>query len=336
MKKSKIFVLAVMTVLLIVPMAIAQTDESIQITRPKPKLKAVTNAAGTGTLNTVSKWTETGGAGTLGDSTIVDTGTMLGFGTTSPGAQFDFVRNSASDVLMRMWNQGTGGSKLRYVAAVGATSQLQLTDLNEWLMSIAGNNAIGMQFRVRAGGPPNSEAALDASARMTILRNGNVGIGTTAPASLLHVAGNIQVDGNIAAKYQDVAEWVPVTEPVTAGTVVVLNPARANEVMPSSTAYDSRIVGVVSHQPGLILGEASDKKAMVANIGRVRVMVDATKHPVAIGDLLVTSDTPGTAMVSIPVDVGGIKIHRPGTIIGKALEALPNGKGEILVLLSLQ
>jgi hypothetical protein len=41
-------------------------------------------------------------------------------------------------------------------------------------------------------------------------------------------------------------------------------------------------------------------------------------------------------MKSIPIDLNGIAIHRPGTIIGKALEPLANGQGEILVLLSLQ
>jgi hypothetical protein len=41
-------------------------------------------------------------------------------------------------------------------------------------------------------------------------------------------------------------------------------------------------------------------------------------------------------MKSVPVDLGGISIHRPGTIIGKALEPLASGVGEILVLLSLQ
>jgi hypothetical protein len=57
----------------------------------------------------------------------------------------------------------------------------------------------------------------------------------------------------------------------------------------------------------------------------------AVTHP-----SLVTSDKPGTAMSSQPVDLGGIKMHRPGTIIGKALEPLSNGEGDILVLLSLQ
>lgn len=37
-----------------------------------------------------------------------------------------------------------------------------------------------------------------------------------------------------------------------------------------------------------------------------------------------------------PVEFAGRKMHMPGTIIGKALEPLESGKGEILVLLSLQ
>jgi hypothetical protein len=34
--------------------------------------------------------------------------------------------------------------------------------------------------------------------------------------------------------------------------------------------------------------------------------------------------------------IGGRQLHAPGTLIGKALEPLPSGTGEILVLLSLQ
>ena len=41
-------------------------------------------------------------------------------------------------------------------------------------------------------------------------------------------------------------------------------------------------------------------------------------------------------MRSTPVDMGGTPIHRPGTLIGKALEPMENGQGEILVLLMLQ
>jgi hypothetical protein len=41
-------------------------------------------------------------------------------------------------------------------------------------------------------------------------------------------------------------------------------------------------------------------------------------------------------MRSRPMRIGNQTLHRPGTLLGKALEALPTGKGEILVLLTLQ
>jgi hypothetical protein len=150
------------------------------------------------------------------------------------------------------------------------------------------------------------------------------------------VTGNLNVTGNINAKYQDVAEWVPSSEQFAAGSVVVLDATKSNQVIASSTAYDTRVAGVISAQPGITLGEKSDSKVLVATTGRVRVKVDATKAPINIGDLLVTSDIPGVAMKSEPIEFAGRKMHMPGTIIGKALEPLAKGKGEILVLLSLQ
>jgi hypothetical protein len=166
--------------------------------------------------------------------------------------------------------------------------------------------------------------------------NGNVGIGTTAPMSKLHVAGNITVDGNINAKYQDVAEWVPSTQKLNAGTVVILDVERDNHVAASLTSYDTRVAGVISAQPGISLGEKGEGKVLVATTGRVKVRVDATRGAIKVGDLLVTSEVAGVAMKSQPLDLGGVPIHRPGTLIGKALESLEKGTGEILVLLSLQ
>jgi hypothetical protein len=173
---------------------------------------------------------------------------------------------------------------------------------------------------------------------------GNVVIGgppTTANTYALAVQGNANFNGtvtgtNIQAKYQDVAEWVPATNDLTPGTVVILNRGRNNEVMASATAYDTAVAGVVSAQPGISLGIEGEGKEQIATTGRVKVRVDARTTPVVVGDLLVTSTAPGMAMRSEPMEIGGHSFHKPGTIIGKALEPLEDGVGEILVLLSMQ
>lgn len=154
------------------------------------------------------------------------------------------------------------------------------------------------------------------------------------------VTGNITANGTISgviqATYQDIAEWVPATVDVTPGTVVVLNTDKVNEVMPSYRSYDTSVAGVVSARPGVVLGAPGQSKAQIATYGRVKVRVDANRAPIRVGDLLVTSDKTGMAMKSIALDLNGVPIHRPGTVIGKALEPLASGEGEILVLLSLQ
>jgi hypothetical protein len=266
----------------------------------------------------------------------------VGIGTTSPGnllqinsgyapssGQFRISANNAgslsgiayspNNVALGFDVDYTNGS---WIARESSVAWLYKTSSKFFIQGSAGNSVGG-------SAAANSYLAVD-------LSNGNVGIGTTAPTTKLHVVGDVTVTGNIAAKYQDVAEWVPATHALPAGTVVVLNPNQSNQVMASSQAYDTRVAGVISERPGIALGESGENKVLVATTGRVMVKVNASRGPIQIGDLLVTSDISGVAMKSEPVNIGAVQLHRPGTLIGKALEPLAKGEGEILVLLSLQ
>jgi hypothetical protein len=261
---------------------------------------------------------------------VLDTTGSVGVGTATPGILNGI--NYATYIPLHV----KGGAGGHYIAIDSGNSSAgivfndssQPVDSRMWSMSqAAGSGKLTFSTHADAG---------TSSHKIVFDRAGNVGVGTSAPVSKLHVAGNITVDGNINAKYQDVAEWVPSTQKLIAGTVVVLDTGRGNHVLASAGSYDTRVAGVISAQPGLSLGEAGEGKVLVATTGRVKVKVDATGGAIRIGDLIVTSNVEGVAMRSEPVSFGGVALHRPGTIIGKALESLEKGTGEILVLLSLQ
>lgn len=244
-----------------------------------------------------------------GAGTMFKSNGRVGFGTTDPQA---LLHVHGSQPTLRIEDSGTVRASLRYF--LGGTERVTMFA-----------DTAGFHLETGNGSPME---------RMTVLANGRVGLGVTSPQENLHVAGNIRADGVIQAKYQDVAEWVPATEPIAPGTVVVV--AARNHVSPSSAAYDTAVAGVVSAQPGIALGEAGESKVLVATTGRVKVRVDATEGPIREGDLLVSSPTKGVAMKSLPLSLDGRSFHQPGTIIGKALEPLEKGTGEILVLLSMQ
>jgi hypothetical protein len=171
---------------------------------------------------------------------------------------------------------------------------------------------------------------------------------------------SVDDEGNVYAtsfrpSSRDLASLVDVSEQVQPGDVLVIDRDNPGKMRKAFEAHDTGVIGVVASDAGLVLGtrpddaatprvsgreiedpEADDtetgaapsQRAAVSLAGVVACNVDATYGAVWPGDLLVTSPTPGHAMrADAPL---------PGTMLGKALEPLPEGVGTISVLVILR
>ncbi|RJP31585.1 MAG: hypothetical protein C4547_15360 [Phycisphaerales bacterium] len=136
----------------------------------------------------------------------------------------------------------------------------------------------------------------------------------------------------------DIAEKFPVVKSKTAtpGTVMEIDPDRPGHLRVASGAYSPGVAGVVSGandlSVGAVLGNlpGHEDAPPIALSGRAWVKCDASNGPIEPNDLLTTSNTPGHAMKA--ADRG----RAYGATIGKAMSSLKEGKGLVLVLVSLQ
>jgi hypothetical protein len=160
---------------------------------------------------------------------------------------------------------------------------------------------------------------------MTI-NGSNVGIGTTTPGAKLEVDGNIKLTSGSGASIT-----FPDGSVQSTAYTGVTHPGKFIE---SSTPYSTAVLGVYSTKPGFVgrrlTGSKSPDEVPMAMVGIVPTKVTADNGPVHVGDLLVTSSTPGYAMK------GTDRSRMLGAVIGKALGNLDSGKGVIEVGITLQ
>jgi hypothetical protein len=261
--------------------------------------------------------------------------TGVGIGTTSPARKLEV---SDTRAYMRLTSSNSLGSVLELkntsTAAGTWTGRIDFINSSDAVegsilyYSVPFMDQPGMFFN--AGG--HTRLFLNSS-------NGNVGVGTAAPAEKLDVAGTVRATVLKLTGGSDIAEPFDVTSSlkVMTGMVLAIDPESPGNLRIADRAYDRCVAGIVSGagevEPALVMsqtGTIADGRYPVALTGRVYCWADASNGPIEPGDLLTTSDTPGHAMKAAD------PARTPGAVIGKAMTPLAHGRGLVLVLVSLQ
>jgi hypothetical protein len=232
------------------------------------------------------------------------------------------------------YRRGTGAENNAFV---GALAEITVDTTNGTLrvhngITAGGSNIATVAYVDNALSALSADSISNGTSNVKVLSsNGNVavtvngsGIVTFAAAGMLNNMGNGV--GNIgnstgyfntvfakatSAQYADVAEQYLADSDYVSGTVVEIGgPA---EVTATTHYASSRVAGVISTEPALIMNSSADGEhvATVALLGRVPCRVVG---PVQRGDLVCSSDIPGVA-TALRADQ-----YRPGVVIGKALE----------------
>jgi hypothetical protein len=168
----------------------------------------------------------------------------------------------------------------------------------------------------------------------------------SAGSTTITLDADLSGDGRITTQElqitggSDLSEQFDITSlagPPEPGMVVCIDPKKPGQLIASSRVYDRTVAGVISGaggvKPGMLMGQkgtAADGQHPVALSGRVYALADTCNGPIEPGDLITTSDTPGHAMKA----TDAARAH--GAILGKAMTGLTEGKGLVLVLVSLQ
>lgn len=199
---------------------------------------------------------------------------------------------------------------------------------------------------ITAGGVRADALAVNPKGVLTIPKSATLRLDgdITFANEITHLnVGTLMARQDIFIGNADIAEEFDVSEDVEVvpGHVVVLDESQMS-IRPAMRPYDRRVTGIISgagqYRQGIVLDavragagvSSAARRVPVAMIGKVMCWVDADLGEVRVGDMLTTSATPGHAMRV------GTAASAAGSIIGKAMRPLHQGRGLVPVLVSLQ
>ena len=156
----------------------------------------------------------------------------------------------------------------------------------------------------------------------------------------------VQNDGRIIGAVLELTGGSDLAEPfdispagtkIRPGMLVCIDAQNPGKLVLSGQPYDRTAAGIISGagqiNPGMLMGQTgsvADGRYPVALTGRVYCWAVADNGPIRPGDLLTSSEIPGHAMKVTNHD------RAQGAIIGKAMSSLDDGRGLVLILVSLQ
>ncbi|MCI0389936.1 MAG: hypothetical protein MOB07_14395 [Acidobacteria bacterium] len=271
-------------------------------------------------------------AGRQRSVTIAPNGNV-GIGTTTPGFKLEVVSGDTGIVGKSSYGAGVYGESNGFngVRGIGrAAAHGAVVGVHE-----AGGIAVyGLSSGTGVFGDSSSGGGFGGYFRNTA---GGVALRVEGMAQM----GVLQITGGADfAENFDVSvapESSEAMKKVEAGLVVSIDPTNPGKLQLSRQAYDRRVAGIISGaggvKPGMMMsqeGTLADGQHPVALSGRVYCWVDASQGAIDPGDLLTTASTPGHAMKAVDA------VKAQGAIIGKAMTGLKEGKGLVLVLVTLQ
>jgi len=251
----------------------------------------------------------------IGQNTLINTqGGRVGIGTNAPQKKVDIDKG---DLIV----QGVDSCD-----AVGEEGIIHLGTVHHYIKGVYGH---GVKIGTYGVGDV-------ISIRET---SGRVGIGTTEPTERLDVNGTMKCNILKITGGSDIAEPFETDRPTTikSGMVLAIDEKNPGKLKICNQAYDRKVAGIVSGAGGVNPGMLMSQENTLANglipvalTGRVYCLADAHFGPIEPGDLLTSSNTPGHAMRVTDYS------RAPGATLGKAMTALNDGKGLVLVLATLQ
>ena len=322
-----------------------------------PNTLDIVGAAQFGFGRRIKLWAEGGtefsGAVGIGTDTPDKPLSIVGFGAASEWLSF-----KSADGVSR-WHLNNRNNGLNFAQTGIADARLFLGVNGN--VGVGTDNPVNGRLHVLAGASGDAIHATCNSASTAVYANNTSGsgFGVTGVAAGSGTAvlgsnpnpaghagyfdGNVRVTGTTTTGVLTTTGGADLAEPfkmsdkdLPKGAVVVIDEENPGHLKLSEGAYDTRVAGIISGaggvNPGISLSQhgVMEGDQNVALSGRVYVQADASTDAIKPGDLLTTSTVPGHAMKVSDAT------RSQGAILGKAMTSLKDGKGLVLVLVTLQ